>query len=86
MQRIAGEPRRILVLIQMYRLGYKGAYEAMHRQMKIGIVPLNGFNQFADLDFGFQLLPYFTDQSLLRAFPGLDLAFWKLTQWLIAPK
>ena len=46
----------------------------MHRQMEGRVVPFDGFNELADLDLGVQLLPYFTDQSLLRAFSGLDLA------------
>ena len=73
-QGFGSEPGGGFVFIQMKRVRKERAQEAVHGQMKIGIVPLDGFQQVAYLDFRIQFLLDFTHKSLLRALPALDLA------------
>ena len=36
--------------------------EAMHREMKVGIIPLNSLNKFANRDFGIKFFSDFTNK------------------------
>jgi len=54
------------------------AVKALHREVKFRIIHLNGSNAVSDLDFRIEFLADFPQQSLLRSFPGLNLAARKL--------
>ena len=73
-QGFGSEPGGGFVFIQMKRVRKERAQEAVHGQMKIRIVPLDGFQQVANLDFRIQFFLDFTHKSLLRALPALDLS------------
>ena len=66
------------MLIQMQGVVYQGAHIAMHREMELGIVSLDGSKEFIDTDFGVQLLSYLAPERLDWAFPGFYLAARKL--------
>ena len=56
----------------------KGAHITVHREVELGIVPLDGREKFIDTDFGVQLLSYLAPKRLDGAFARLDLATWGL--------
>lgn len=54
------------------------AEETVHREVKLGVVPLDGVQQFPDGDAGVQFLPDFAAEGLLGRLAGFDLAAGKL--------
>lgn len=75
---LAGQPCCSFMFIEMHRLRNQRTDEAMHLQMEIRIIPLNGLQQFPDLNLRVEFLPNLPNKRLLRAFPWLNLASGKL--------
>ena len=71
---IEREPAGGLVLEEGQRAALHGAEEAVHREVELRVVPLDGVQQFPDGDAGLQLLPDLAAQRLLGRLPGFNLA------------
>ena len=70
-QGVFGEPGGGFVLVEVEGFAGWCAAEAVHCEMEVGIVPLDGVNEVSDGDFGVEFLADFAHERLLRAFPGL---------------
>ncbi len=66
------------MLVEVKRFGGQHTPVAVHCQIKVRIVPLDGTQQIADFDFGVQLFSDFAYQRLLRRFTQLYLPARKL--------
>jgi len=71
---VGAEPAGGLVFEEGERAALHGAEEAVHGEMKLGVVPLDGVQQFPDGDAGVQFLPDFAAEGLLGGLAGFDLA------------
>ena len=69
-----GEPAGGLVFEEGERAALHRAEEAVHREVKLGVVPLDSVQQFAHGDAGIQFLPDFAAEGLLGGLAGFDLA------------
>lgn len=70
---VLGEPSGGFVLEQVQFGGGEGAPEAVHGEVKTGVVPFHRADQAADADVGVELLAYFAHQGLLRRLARLHL-------------
>ena len=62
------------MFVKLERFRLQGADEAVHGQMELGVIPLNGLHESAYLDFCIEFLLDFAGQRLLRSLPRLHLA------------
>ena len=77
-QQVFAQPPCRLMLLQRQTSALHAAPEAMHRQVKLRVVPLHRFHESFHHYSRFQFLPYFPFQRLLSALPGLHLPPGKL--------
>ena len=71
---VRGEPAGGLVFEEGERAALHGTEEAVHREVELGVVPLDGVQEFAHSDAGVQFLPDFAAEGLLGRLAGFDLA------------
>ena len=75
---VRGEPAGGLVFEEGERAALHGAEEAVHREVELGVVLLDGVQKLPDGDAGVQFLPDFAAEGLLGGLAGFDLAAGKL--------
>lgn len=73
-QIVRSKPGRALRFQQLQSAGNKSAFKALHRKVKVRVVPFNVRDFFARSDFRRKLLADFSDKRLLGRFARLNLS------------
>ena len=68
------EPAGCVVLVEGEAAVVQAAEKAVHGEVEVGVVVVDGGEELVDCDVGIQLFVYLADKGFLRAFAGLDFA------------
>lgn len=85
MEVIGTQPAGCFVLVQVDGFTLQGADVAVHREVELRIVPVDGGEEFVDADFGIQFLADFADKRFLRCLSHFNLSARELPPVLPRP-